>query len=321
MEPHTFSQIKLTASRLKAFDKIVTHQRQNYVHYLWFSLELEEYPCHDCGSDESDDESDDESNNEIDETDETDETDEIDEIDEGEKTGTIGEADEIIDGHGKNEAAKKNEGYDTDEGYETDDVLEYGNSDTEDPFVTRKKECTFIGKAFFQLFKVLNSWPSKGELVLDISAHSPSDNKHGFKYLTFEPDWQNDNLDQSCLQGRLMREDSQNIEEPGCETPIPGHHVLHKLFSDIHERDPSPANLGERWWFRLPRAPAVTSMMLRQQNRRRWNPEILTHLASLCPRLKDFTYEPWREWENDVQVTQTDPGKIQHFLAFHSSCH
>ena len=148
--------------------------------------------------------------------------------------------------------------------------------------------------------------------MLDISAHSPCDNKHGFKYLTFEPDWQNDDLAECCLPKRLMICDSQNTKETGCETPIPGHHTLHKIFSDIHERDPSPANLGQQWLFRLPKVPAITSIMLRQQNRRRWNPDILTHLASLCPRLENFNYEPWREWENGIQVMQRDPGKTQH---------
>lgn len=47
---------------------------------------------------------------------------------------------------------------------------------------------TLITAAFQDLFSALSAWEANGELVLDISVYSPSDSKHWFKYLTFEPD-------------------------------------------------------------------------------------------------------------------------------------
>ncbi|OAA78046.1 hypothetical protein LEL_04869 [Akanthomyces lecanii RCEF 1005] len=112
MERHTFSHIKLTASRLENFERIVTDQCRTY-----------EYPCHNCESDddsdnESDNDSGNESDNEIDENGENGENGEIDEIDDTDETGETG------DSYEKNEGAKKNEGYENDEGYETDDIPE-----------------------------------------------------------------------------------------------------------------------------------------------------------------------------------------------------
>ncbi|OAQ98535.1 hypothetical protein LLEC1_02772 [Akanthomyces lecanii] len=42
-----------------------------------------------------------------------------------------------------------------------------------------------IVDAFESLFKILSAWEPRGDLVLDISVYSPSDNQHWFKYLNF----------------------------------------------------------------------------------------------------------------------------------------
>ncbi|KIN03080.1 hypothetical protein OIDMADRAFT_52887 [Oidiodendron maius Zn] len=44
-----------------------------------------------------------------------------------------------------------------------------------------------ITTAFQDLFSTLSAWEPNGNLLLDISVHSPSDSEHWFKYLTFEP--------------------------------------------------------------------------------------------------------------------------------------
>ncbi|UKZ81159.1 hypothetical protein TrVFT333_008930 [Trichoderma virens FT-333] len=51
-----------------------------------------------------------------------------------------------------------------------------------------------------------------------------------------------------------------------------------------------------QWWDQLPSVPAVTTLLLRQQNRRRWKPEALAHMFARFPRLQEVHYEPWREW-------------------------
>lgn len=57
----------------------------------------------------------------------------------------------------------------------------------------------------------------------------------------------------------------------------------------------------ESWWQNLPLVPAVTGVILRQQNRRRWKPTALAHMFSRLPGLREICYEPWREWDNDTQ--------------------
>jgi uncharacterized membrane protein len=42
-----------------------------------------------------------------------------------------------------------------------------------------------IMTALLDLFSTLSAWEPNGNLVLDISVHSPSDSEHWFKYLTF----------------------------------------------------------------------------------------------------------------------------------------
>ncbi|KAF4779965.1 hypothetical protein HER10_EVM0008175 [Colletotrichum scovillei] len=69
------------------------------------------------------------------------------------------------------------------------------------------------------------------------------------------------------------------------------------------------------WWDKLPLAPAVTSLLLRQQSRRRWKPESLAHMFSRLPRLQEVHYEPWREWNNPTQKS-TDKGYLKRLVIF-----
>ncbi|KAJ9213918.1 hypothetical protein DTO166G4_4529 [Paecilomyces variotii] len=58
-------------------------------------------------------------------------------------------------------------------------------------------------------------------------------------------------------------------------------------------------------WQQLPLVPAVTGVLLRQQNRRRWKPTALAQMFARLPRLQEIHYEPWREWI-DIQQLWTD---------------
>ena len=53
-----------------------------------------------------------------------------------------------------------------------------------------------------------------------------------------------------------------------------------------------------QWWDKLPSVPAVTSLLLRQQNRRRWKPRSLAHMFARFPRLQEVHYEPWMELDS-----------------------
>lgn len=57
------------------------------------------------------------------------------------------------------------------------------------------------------------------------------------------------------------------------------------------------------WWRDLPSVPAVTSILLRQQTRRRWNPTAVAHMLNRFPNLNEIFYEPWREWDSSEQPT------------------
>ncbi|KAK3379781.1 hypothetical protein B0T24DRAFT_647243 [Lasiosphaeria ovina] len=58
----------------------------------------------------------------------------------------------------------------------------------------------------------------------------------------------------------------------------------------------------------LPSVPAVITLLLRQQNRRRWKPDALAHMLAQFPRLQEVHYEPWREWCSFQGITDRDYG-------------
>ncbi|KAH8903304.1 hypothetical protein BR93DRAFT_918646 [Coniochaeta sp. PMI_546] len=174
----------------------------------------------------------------------------------------------------------------------------------------------YIVSAFADLFFHLSKWEPNRGLTLDISIYSPRDSEHWFKYLTFMPDTPSDTLVGRALVGRGGIE--QMASSKVCDDPqhgwVAGHRrsgpppaAIGKVFSGIMEPDPS--DIGEldssdsdepelAWWDPLPSVPAVTSLLLRQQNRRRWKPRLLAHMFSRFPRLQEVHYEPWREWDS-----------------------
>ncbi|KAH0420312.1 hypothetical protein CcaCcLH18_14081 [Colletotrichum camelliae] len=73
---------------------------------------------------------------------------------------------------------------------------------------------------------------------------------------------------------------------------------MRKVFSSVMELGPFDSDQLElQWWDQLPAVPAVTGLLLRQQNRRRWKPPSLAHMFARFPRLQELHYEPWREWD------------------------
>ncbi|KAH0432664.1 hypothetical protein CcaCcLH18_06240 [Colletotrichum camelliae] len=54
--------------------------------------------------------------------------------------------------------------------------------------IMSKADHVRIARTFTNLFSALGAWQPNGNLMLDISFHSPSDSDHWFKYLTFIPD-------------------------------------------------------------------------------------------------------------------------------------
>ena len=179
------------------------------------------------------------------------------------------------------------------------------------------------------LLFALSEWTLNGELLLDISVYSPSDSKHYFRYLTFEPDDPPD----ECALGRPeltpfhgdwphgWSDGSEEVPKGGYDPeraflqyPANGY-VIDKVFQEIMREGPFdsdgpfwPREEEGQWWQQLPLVPAVTGVLLRQQNRRRWRPAALAHMFSCFPSLQEIHYEPWREWQY-IRRHEADEGK------------
>ncbi len=171
-----------------------------------------------------------------------------------------------------------------------------------------------ITTAFLHLFSTLSTWESDGNLLLDISVHSPSDSDHWFKYLIFVPDIPSDACDQyqhmeESMLVKVTASDYDHGYSTGSRYAIAPLAATHKVFDEIMGEGPFDNEEQEgQWWQQLPLVPAITSVLLRQQTRRRWKPAALAHMFARLPRLQEVHYEPWREWF-ETQQQRTDQGK------------
>ncbi|KAF5675438.1 hypothetical protein FCIRC_7422 [Fusarium circinatum] len=190
----------------------------------------------------------------------------------------------------------------------TDEVVEALNvSDTEHYSITT---------AFQGLFSILSEWDQGRELMLDISFYSPSDAQHWFPYLTFVPDSPSNRLEGSGLGLTTI---NQSYHDPphgwvnGFRHSAPPPAAVNKAFHYIMEHEALHSDQSEfEWWNQLPSVSSVTSILLRQQNRRRWEPIALAPMLARFPRLQEIHYEPWRRW--DIFQRTTDKVFMQRFL-------
>jgi hypothetical protein len=164
-----------------------------------------------------------------------------------------------------------------------------------------------ITTAFQNLFSILSTWDLNGDLILDISIYSPSDSEHWFKYLTFMPDTLGGGGIEQMILDKASH-DPQHGWVAGFRHSAPSSTAIRKVFHSVMEDGPFDSDQSEiQWWDQLPSVPAVTSLLLRQQNRRRWKPDSLAHMFARFPRLQEVHYEPWREW--DFLQSNTDRGE------------
>lgn len=164
---------------------------------------------------------------------------------------------------------------------------------------------------FQNLFSILSTWDLHSHLTLDVSIYSSSDSERWFKYLTFMPDTPLDVMAHNGL-GQAIVTKVYNDLQHGCVTdfrhPSLPRAVIRKNFQSIMDEGPfDTVQLELQWWDQLPSVPAVSSLLLRQQNRRRWRPSVLAHMFARFPRLQEVHYEPWREW--DIIQLQADRGE------------
>ncbi|KAI0011037.1 hypothetical protein F4779DRAFT_637795 [Xylariaceae sp. FL0662B] len=172
------------------------------------------------------------------------------------------------------------------------------NQDIRHVFCRAANNCVVI-TTMHDLFLTLSAWGPQGDLTLDISIHSPSDSQHWFKYLTFGPD--------ALPHSRVtlgQRDDPEHAWIAGKPFSAPPEAALCNVFEEVLGK---PYGLffnkeeESKWWQTLPEVPAITSVLLRLQNRRRWRPFTLTQMLSRLPGLKEFHYEPWRAWSTGDQ--------------------
>ena len=181
-----------------------------------------------------------------------------------------------------------------------------------------------IVSAFQHLFSILSNWgPAPiGGLTLDISVYSMSDVAHWFEYPKFEPDlgflpheyqWA---LDEPVVLSQAGTSSISNI----FETYLPKGAVrkASALIADF-DKEMDEDYEGDQRWMKLPMAPIVTRLLLRQQTRRRWRPEALEEMLTRLPELLELHYEPWRAWD-DLEQADTDQGKHNTPASF-CGCH
>lgn len=90
--------------------------------------------------------------------------------------------------------------------------------------------------------------------------------------------------------------------------------AIRKVFHSVMGEGPFNSDRLEiEWWDQLPSVPAVTSLLLRQQNYRRWKPGSLAHMFARFPRLQEVHFEPWREW--DLMQGLTDRGEYYYGIS------
>ncbi|KAH9907472.1 hypothetical protein F4778DRAFT_542154 [Xylariomycetidae sp. FL2044] len=170
--------------------------------------------------------------------------------------------------------------------------------------LTREDNLAIVA-AVGNLFAALSEWEPKGDLLLDISIHSPSDSEHWFKELTFGPDLPpgEDNLAKCIEQSTTHPVDHHDHEWiAGNGSTLPIARALDKVFQEVMDGGTFHSPREEiEWWKVLPEVPAVTGVLFRQQNRRTWTPYVLRQMFHRFPRLQEIHYEPWMDWDQDQQ--------------------
>lgn len=170
-----------------------------------------------------------------------------------------------------------------------------------------------ITTLFEELFSVLSTWDPSNDLTLDISIYPPSDAKHWFNYPTFEPDTpfnvpRNGDFNPPASLHNFY-DDPERGSVAGSQEFSPPRNTLEQMFYFNMTNGPLETKLlQQQWWGQLQLVPAITSILLRQQNRRRWHPRSLAYMFARFPRLQEIIYEPWRE--RDFENEWTDPGEI-----------
>ena len=154
-----------------------------------------------------------------------------------------------------------------------------------------------IRKAIQDLVIQLSTWePSCSGLVLDISVKAPSALRHSSSTIQYGPG---------------------NISEPKkAEKSVQCAHWVHDTsvqgpVAYLNNKTTNGSKPEPKLRKKMPKARAVTSLLLRRQTRRPWKSEVLEELLDLLPEVHEIHYEPWRDWRRmEERPTNTSEASI-----------
>ena len=146
-----------------------------------------------------------------------------------------------------------------------------------------------IRKAIQDLIIQLSRWEARDRLLLDISVKAPSALRHSSSPIQYGPVQHGPGIISSPRKAQ-MTPCLHWLHDTSLQGPIA--YLLSRI-TDVSEPEPEPE---PRPSDKMPKAAAVTSLLLRRQTRRIWKPEMLEELLHLLPSIQEIHYEPWRYW-------------------------
>lgn len=137
-----------------------------------------------------------------------------------------------------------------------------------------------IRKVIQDLVIQLSAWEPSGSLLLDISVKAPSGLRHCSSTIQYGPGFISEPKKAKTIQCSHWLHDT-SLQGLAAD-------LIHKT-TDVSKPESEPCQ-------EMPKARAVTSLLLRRQTRRPWKSEVLGELLDLLPEVHEIHYEPWRDW-------------------------
>ena len=154
-----------------------------------------------------------------------------------------------------------------------------------------------IRKSIQDLIIPLSKWEPSGSLVLDISVMAPSALMHSSSTIQYGPAVISEPKKVKINQCSHRFHDT---DLQGCAA------YLTNRTTHISKPEPKLKPCRE-----MPKARAITSLLLRRQTRLPWKSEALEELLDLLPGVHEIHYEPWRDWRR-MQARPTSTSKARH---------
>ena len=151
-----------------------------------------------------------------------------------------------------------------------------------------------VRKAIRDLVLQLSIWEPSNGLVLDISIKTPrawssSNVQYGLGFV-------------SAPKKAKIIQCSHWVHDPNLQD---GAALAMNLLTKVPDPDLS---------HEIPKARAVTSLLLRRQTRRPWKTEVIEELLNLLPAVHEIFYEPWKGWRRMEQRRPTNAMRLSESL-------